>query len=133
MSDLYLEQNQNVPNTVKTRYRDMGDGTHAEVLATVAIASPVSALDFVHVEKIITTASQVVVPANANRQYLLLINDSDTVIYLNLNGAAAANSGIRLNANGGSYEMGLNALTVGAVTAIHGGAGDKRLIVTEGV
>lgn len=75
-----------------------------------------------------------VLEANSARTYALFINDSDTVIYLSLDGAAQVNSGIRLNANGGSYEMSTaqGNLSVVAVYAIHGGVGDKRLLITEG-
>jgi len=43
--------------------------------------------------------------ANANRKYLLIVNDSANVVYITLGNAAALHEGIRLNANGGSYEI----------------------------
>lgn len=72
--------------------------------------------------------------ANASRIYALLINDSDEAIYLKLGAAAVLNAGIRLNANGGSYEMSekLGNLYVGAINAICT-SGSKKLLVTEGV
>ena len=72
--------------------------------------------------------------ANVNRLYALLVNDSDTVIYIKLGAAAVLNAGIRLNANGGSYEMSKNFgnLYTGAINAI-ASAASKNLIVTEGV
>jgi len=78
----------------------------------------------------------VVIAANADRRYLLIINDSDTDVYLNLGAAAVVNTGIRLNAGGGSYEIaGANGnLYRGAINANHGGgAVNKVLLVTEGV
>ena len=62
------------------------------------------------------------------------VNDADEVIYLKLGAAAVLNAGIRLNANGGSYEMSLAAgnLYVGAVNGICA-SGGKKLLVTEGV
>ncbi len=82
----------------------------------------------------VTAASSEVLAANTDRRYALFINDSDTVIYLMLGADAVANQGIRLNANGGSYEISakLGSLYLGAVNAIHGGAGNKLLLVTEG-
>ena len=79
-------------------------------------------------------ASGVILAANANRLYALFVNDSDTPVYLALGGAAAINTGIRLNANGGSYEMSsaLGNLYTGAVNGISGVAG-KVVLVTEGV
>ena len=43
--------------------------------------------------------------ANANRTYLLLVNDSDAAIYVKFGAAAVLNQGIRINANGGSLEI----------------------------
>jgi hypothetical protein len=71
--------------------------------------------------------------ANTDRIGLLLVNDSDTTIYIKIGAAAVLNQGIRLNANGGSFEMNaaLGSLASGAVNAIHGGSGTKALLVTE--
>jgi len=35
----------------------------------------------------------------------VIVNDSDVVIYLGVGAAAVLNQGIRLNANGGAYEI----------------------------
>ena len=82
----------------------------------------------------VLTTSTAVLSANATRRYALIVNDSDTVIYLSLGGTAVANTGIRLNANGGSYEMspGLGNVYQGAITAICS-ATPKTLLVMEGV
>lgn len=82
-----------------------------------------------------TTSTSQILASNANRKYALLINDSDTVVYIKIGAAAALNEGIRLNANGGSYEMslGMGNLATGAINAIHGGTGNKALLITEGV
>ena len=71
--------------------------------------------------------------ANTARRYLLLVNDSDEVMYVALGTTAAANTGIRLNASGGSYELGhaIGNLYLGAVNAICA-SGSKKLLVTEG-
>ncbi len=83
----------------------------------------------------VATTSTAVLAANPNRIYLLLVNDSDTPIYAKLGAAAVANQGIRINANGGSYELSeaLGNLWTGAVNAIQAGAGVKLLLATEGV
>ena len=80
-------------------------------------------------------ASGTVLAANTERTYALFVNDSDTVIYLGLDVAAALNQGIRVNANGGSYEMSpkLGSLFTGSTQAVHGGVGVKRLLVPEGI
>ncbi len=88
-----------------------------------------------HTVATVTTATGAALAANANRLYALLVNDSDTTIYVKLGAAAVANQGIRLNANGGSYEMSkkLGNLYTGAINAIHAGTGNKVLTVLEGV
>ncbi len=91
-------------------------------------------LTVTHTAPTVDNADGEVLAANANRDYAILINDSDTVMYLNLGGTAAANTGIRIAASGGSYELGTHALNYrGAINAIHGGgAVNKVLLVSEG-
>jgi len=77
--------------------------------------------------------STTILAANANRKYALIVNDSDTVIYLALGAAASVNSGIRLNANGGAYEINWTNLYKGAIYGIHAATGlTKRVVVVEG-
>ena len=87
-----------------------------------------------HTAPSIGTTSTIALASNAGRLYALLINDSDETIYLKLGAAAVANEGIRLNANGGSYEMSkkLGNLYTGAINAICA-TGGKTLLVLEGV
>lgn len=87
-----------------------------------------------HTTATIGVVSGVALAANANRKYALLVNDSDTVIYLKIGAAAVANAGIRLNASGGSYEMSATYgnLDTRVINAISTGAG-KVLLVAEGV
>uniref|UniRef100_A0A6M3J2H5 Uncharacterized protein n=1 Tax=viral metagenome TaxID=1070528 RepID=A0A6M3J2H5_9ZZZZ len=72
--------------------------------------------------------------ANANRLYALLVNDSVETLYIKLGAAAVLNQGIRLNANGGSYEISkkFGNLYTGAINGI-GTSGAAVLLVTEGV
>lgn len=80
------------------------------------------------------SSSTAVIAANPNRTYLLLENDSDTIIYLQFGGnPAVANTGIRLNANGGNWESSAAAgnLFSGAVSAISASS-NKNLLVVEG-
>lgn len=78
-------------------------------------------------------ASTLVVNKNSDRVYLLLMNDSDTTMYLKVDAAANANQGIRLNANGGSHEISaaLGNLHQGAYYATAATNG-KNLLVSEG-
>jgi hypothetical protein len=79
----------------------------------------------------VTTASQLVLAANEHRKFCVFINDSNRDIYLKFGGAAALNQGIRISANGFSYEIDVTNLWVGEVYAIHGGAGTKNLLIEE--
>jgi hypothetical protein len=69
---------------------------------------------------------------NTNRKSALFVNDSDETIYLSIGGTAVMNTGIRLNPNGGSYEMtqengNLSTAIIKAICT----SGSKTLLVTE--
>lgn len=84
-------------------------------------------------ESVVTVGvtSGAVLSNKSGRQYALFMNDSDSVIYLSLSGTATLNSGIRLNANSGTYEITNLNMYTGAVSAISSGA-TKKLLVIEG-
>lgn len=115
-----------------------GGEANADVLRidydTSAGDPPTQALTLVHTSASVGTGSSTALAANTRRQYALLINDSTVVLYLNVGGTATANTGIRLNPNGGSYEMsqGAGNLDVRAVTVIAASGTGNNLIVTEG-
>ena len=73
-----------------------------------------------------------VLAANPGRHDAVFVNDSNQPIYLARGNAAVMNAGIRLNANGGNYEIHRDNLFLGAINAIATG-GDKNLTVSEGV
>lgn len=79
----------------------------------------------------VAAGSTIVLPANRDRSYALLVNDSDTIIYIMKAKTAALNRGIRLNAEGGSYEINATNPYKGEIAAIHGGAGNKVLLINE--
>src|SRR5512133_3637925 len=115
---------------------------HEDANGRVVATSPANPLP-VGLDQPITPTSTVVavgvataeaLAANANRKYVLLVNDSDTTVYLGLGVAAVVGQGIRLSANGGSLELDAGSgWYVGAINAIHGGTGAKNLLITEGV
>jgi len=74
-----------------------------------------------------------VVAANSGRKSLLIINDSDVIVYMKINATATLNEGIRLNANGGSYEMSLEMGNVAtdAINGIAASGSGKKLLITE--
>lgn len=79
----------------------------------------------------VAAASTLIRPANTDRGYMAVVNDSDTVIYLALGAAAVLNRGIRLNARGGTFEIAWGNLWRGTIYGIHGAAGNKVVTVTE--
>ena len=147
-----FKQGQGVPNDYESRYVNIAGGdvyallraaeiTYQGAVLTAANALPVSMVGTTPTNLTMTHSAvnvngdTAVIAANTNRKYVLIVNDSDTVIYLNLTGAGVVNQGIRLNANGGSYELtGDTGMHTGAIRANHGGgAVNKRLLITEGV
>lgn len=107
-------------NVVPTSDGD-GDGTGAYTEPT--LTTPIAGV-----------STGTILAANVNRLYALFVNDSDSIVYLALGVAAVLNAGIRLSANGGSYEMSqkFGNLYTGVVNGISGQA-DKIVLVTEGV
>lgn len=78
-----------------------------------------------------STAALAAAVLPTSRLSFKLVNDSDTVIYISEDGAAAAvNAGVRLNASGGSYVSDVSA-SQNAINCIHGGSGTKKLLVTS--
>lgn len=78
------------------------------------------------------TDSTSVLAANPKRMDAVFVNDSNKPIYLARGNTAVLNQGIRLNAEGGAYEINRNNLFLGAINAIAEG-GAKNLTVSEGV
>jgi hypothetical protein len=67
----------------------------------------------------VNSTSQLIIPANPNRQQVTLINTSLTdEAYINYGGMAAMGQGITLMRGGGSYEINLSNLYRGAISAI---------------
>lgn len=69
--------------------------------------------------------SIVVLQANAERVGATITNDSINPMYLAKGDAAAVNAGIRLNANGGSYEINLTNPWYGPISIASAAAGDN--------
>ena len=110
---------------------DLGDGTHAIACADIDEGEYTTPT---HTQPSIGATTTEALAGNANRLYVLIVNDSVETVYIKLGAAAVLNQGIRLNANGGSYEMSrkLGNLYVGVINGI-GTSGAAVLLVTEGV
>lgn len=64
-------------------------------------------------------ADTLVLARNDSRNGFIIVNDSTNVVYLSLGAAAAvANSGIRLNANGGAFQIDGGSLWTGVIRGI---------------
>ncbi len=86
-----------------------------------------------HTEGSATSTTSVALAANESRMYAMFQNDGDITVYLRLGEAAIVNEGIRINANGGSYEISdrLGNLYQGAVNCI-AASGTTVVLVLEG-
>lgn len=91
-------------------------------------------LAMAHTTASMTGTSAAVLAANGAREYALVVNDGSATCYLNLGSTAVANTGIRINANGGFYEISRRwgNLYTGAINGIAAN-GSATLIVTEGI
>lgn len=67
--------------------------------------------------------------ANAKRRYALFSNDSNEDMYLSTDGTAVMNEGIRINKEGGSYEMIKGKNMVTGDIAVICSSGSKNLCV----
>ena len=73
----------------------------------------------------------VLLAENLDRKWAIFVNDSNEAIYLAFGEAAVMNSGMRLNATGGTFEMTTFDCYQGAINAICT-SGSKNLTVMEG-
>ena len=88
---------------------------------------------FAHTVVTVGATTTNVIASNEARVYLLLVNDSDEVIYIKCGASAVLNEGIRLNAIGGKFEISpaRGNLYTGSIKAVCT-SGSKKMLVTEG-
>jgi len=70
-----------------------------------------------------------VMPESKTRRYAIFCNQSSNVIYLQFGVNVAATEGVRLNANGGAYEINLTNPYHGRIYAIASGASSTLSMV----
>jgi hypothetical protein len=75
------------------------------------------------------TTSSDMLATSSGRLYAAFVNDSSTTTYLGFTNPAVAGKGVRLNANGGSYEINLDNLFTGAVSCISLAAGSNITVM----
>jgi len=148
MADILRTQGTQIPGATITRLKDMGDTTHALVVsaqadlrvndADVSTSNPFPVIEIGTITPTHTnvrlSGTGLLIAANTNRKYLLIVNDSTVVYYINLGNVAGLNEGIRLNANGSSYEMSAQSgnLYTGAIYGIPSSGANQNILITEG-
>lgn len=72
----------------------------------------------VELQLTITTTAREILPVNPQRQYALIVNNSDTEMRISLGGTPTTSKGIPLRASGGFYEITSVNLYRGRIAAI---------------
>lgn len=78
----------------------------------------------------VAITNTVVVAVNTARKYLCLVNSGSNPVFLGLGVAAVADKGVYLAPNGGSFEVNLDNLFVGAINGISVG-GSSNVTIFE--
>lgn len=86
-----------------------------------------------HRADVLSSESRRIVAGREGRRYLAIVNDSDTAVYLGIGQEAEVGRGIRLNAQGGSFEMTDDNLSEQGVWGIHSSTGAKSVTVQEAI
>lgn len=79
----------------------------------------------------VLTSSTTILANRTSRSHAVIINDGTNIVYLALGATAVANKGIRLNANGGAYEINDQNLFIGAINGIAVGGTSNVTVVEE--
>lgn len=98
------------------------------IISSINFSSKASAAQFGIITKMnvstgvtASTSSAKLLEASSGRVYAVFVNDGAVPVYLSMDGnAAVAAKGVRLNANGGSYEINSLNQYVGVVNVITG-------------
>lgn len=75
--------------------------------------------------------SNLAVATSSSRQYVALVNDGTSVVYLGLGTTAVTSKGLRLNASGGSYEMDTTHLYTGGIYCISAASSTLTVISSD--
>lgn len=80
----------------------------------------------------VVDVDSIIVTANEERADLKIVNDTEFIVYLARGNAAVAGSGIRLNGNGGVFNMDQVDLFLGDIHAICAIGEDSSVTISEG-
>ena len=114
-------------------HKSPGTGTQSDPFVPEISTTIEGHLDFsaaVNFAVTVGSTSTLIRSSNASRKLLVLVNDSDVVLFLSLGSPAVMNQGIRLNANGGNIVL-ANPIYTGDVYGICT-AGGKNIVGCEG-
>ncbi len=81
-------------------------------------------------EVTVGATSTAILAAHPKRLTATIVNDSNEPIYVSTGGAAVVGQGIRLNANGGSYEIHAQNIYYGAINGICA-SGSKDVSISQ--
>lgn len=120
--------------------RNVGNGEDADIVllvdATGAVVGPAASavLTMTHTTATATVTTSEMLATSASRKYALIQNIGTVDVDIKIGAAAVASQGIRLLANGGSYEMSVaqGNLATGAINGITA-SGSATVLVTQGV
>ncbi len=76
------------------------------------------ASSFTNTAVTVATTPTTILAANGKRKYAVIVNDSTEPVYLKFGAGAVMNSGVRLNAQGGSLLIDKSNLYTGLITGI---------------
>ena len=114
-------------------HKSTGTGTQSDPFVPEISTTIEGHLDFssaVNFAVTVGSTSTLIRSSNASRKLLVLVNDSDVVLFLSLGSPAVMNQGIRLNANGGNIVL-ANPIYTGDVYGICT-AGGKNIVGCDG-
>lgn len=113
-----------------SQYHNDGDAVvfQTDELGSQYVMSPVATSVSIYSVTVSSSSTQAL-SSSSNRVSAVFTNDSNQVIYLSLDGTAAMNAGIRLNPNGGSYEINATNMFRGYVYAICASGGANLCVI----
>lgn len=124
MADIVINMLEQLPNNMQKRYKDMGDGTWAEVVSAVTgagennigdvdISTFNGAANLATNQVSVTNAATAIVAARAGRRAVMIINHGTTAVYIGGASVTTAN-GLFLTGTAGA------AVSIPTTAAVYG-------------
>lgn len=120
------------PNTIKVLIGDRNFIDGISGVLTVSDTVPARTAAFLSASKTVTNVSAQLLPANVNREYLLIQNNNPSAsVFINF-GAAASLTGCVKIIPGGAFELGSGVVTTQEISAIGDVASNANVVTVEG-